>query len=258
MLTVERRFGRPIEDILREMYISKQMPTTEISKELDISTAAVKVWCTRFGISMRSISESKIIQYSKMPLSIRRKHTRKANVEFRRMRDNGTLVFNRPWMKTEDNPAKQPEARRINSEHKRNHNPMKIERHAMKMRKSMEGYLRSRATTHEIVFKNAIERLGYFPKFQHAEYRAVFDFAFVDYQIGIELDGFSHMTFPTVREKDKRRDAELERRGWIILRFFNSEIEDYLGECLREVIEVVEANRPLYQYREVSGNANGG
>ncbi len=254
MLKVENEIGRDIEVVLREMYTEKLLSTTQISNELGISVASAKQWCKRFGIELRSNSEAKKIQHEKTPLEIRKKHTAKANEAFRRKRDEGTLVFNRPWMVTDDNPAKHPESRRKNSEFHKKHNPMFNEKSASKMRRSMERYLRTKATPQELIFKKSIEKLGYYPKFQHAAARAILDFAFTDLKIGIEIDGESHLRFDSVREKDIRRDSELEGEGWIILRFFNCEIEDDLGLCLREVIELVEANRRIYakQDKEVA------
>lgn len=243
MRKVEKQVGEDIREFLQRKYHDEKLTTTEIGEILGYSNSAIRSWMNRLDIPLRSISEASQLRYSKTTEEQRKALTRNANEKLREMFKNGTLKVNR--FMGDSNPAKQPEARRKISEYKKKNNPMHHEEYAAKMRRSMEGYLRTRATPQELIIKKALEKLGYYPKFQHAACRAVLDFAFVDLKIGIEIDGIPHMTSPTVREKDKRRDGELERDGWIILRFFNSEIEDELGECLREIIEVVEANKRL-------------
>ena len=245
MIEIENRISLPIEVFLRERYVTELKSAREISEEIGMSCPAIKKWLHYFGIPMRSNSESKTIQYNKSSLAVRKKQTEKANIAFREKRDSGELVFNRPWMLTEENPGKQPEARLKNSEFHKKHNPMFNEDSKLKYSISMESVLRKRATQHESLFKESLRRLGYEPKFQHATTSGILDFAFVELKIGVEIDGDAHMTFPSNRERDNLRDSQLEKEGWIILRFFNSEIEDYLGECVREVIETFEANKRL-------------
>lgn len=245
MIEIENKIYLPIEVFLRERYVVGLKSTSEISEELGVSSPTIKKWMRYFQIPMRSNSESKIVQYRKTSLADRKKQTEKANIAFRKKRDAGELSFNRPWMTTDDNPAKQTEARLKNSDYHKKHNPMFNEVSRLKYSTSMESNLRKRATNHELLFKSSLEKLGYKPKFQHATTKGILDFAFVESKIGIELDGIAHMTFPSTREKDKLRDSQLEEDGWIIIRFFNSEVENHLGECIREVIDLVEANKRL-------------
>lgn len=50
------------------------------------------------------------------------------------------------------------------------------------------------------------------------------DFCLMEAKVNIELDGPEHYT-PKNRAKDAKRDAELERRGWRILRIPNAEVD---------------------------------
>lgn len=244
MRKVEERLGEDIYDFIYRKYHDEKLTTIEIGEILGYASCTIGNWMKRLGIPARTQTEAAEIKYDKMPEEKRKSLTKKANDKVRKIIKDGEF-----WLDGAEtganNIAKRPEVRRKNSEYHKKHNAMFNEESAAKMRRSMEGYLRTRATTQELILKKALEKLGYYPKFQHAVCRAILDFAFVDLKIGIEIDGVTHMTMPSKREKDKRRDEELERDGWIILRFFNSEIEDELGECLREIIEVVEANKRL-------------
>jgi very-short-patch-repair endonuclease/predicted transcriptional regulator len=244
MLKIEEVVGEDIRDFLFKKYWQENLTTTEIGEMLGVTSGTISSWFKRLGINARDRSQASFVRFSKTSEEERKAITKAANEKVREIIINGEF-----WLKGgipgENNQAKQPEARRKNSEYHKKFNPMFNEESARKMRKSMESVMRKRATKHELLFKKALEKLGYFPKFQHAECTSILDFAFVDLKIGIELDGFSHMIHETRREKDIKQDEELEREGWIILRFFNSEIEDHLGECLREVIELVESNKRL-------------
>lgn len=244
MLRVEDQIGEDIRDYLFKKYWEEDATTTEIGEALGIASCTVSSWFKKLGITARDRSEASVVRFSKTSEEDRKAITRSANEVVRETIKTGDF-----WLKGaepgENNVAKRPEVRKKISEYRKINNPMFDEQHASKMRASMEEVMRKRATPQEKIFKTAIEKLGYYPKFQHAETKCILDFAFVDLKIGIEIDGIRHVTFPSVREKDEKRDTTLESEGWILLRFFNSEIENNLGECLRDVIEIVEANKRL-------------
>lgn len=244
MLKVEKQIGEDIKRYLCRKYYSENLTTREIGELLGYSTSGVTAWCKKLDIPLRTNAESSKIRYSKTTLEQRKAITASANERTREMIKAGEF-----WLEGakfgEDNIAKRPEVRKKISDCRKVDNPMFKEEHRVKMRRSMEGYLRTRATSHELLLMKKLGNFGYYPKFQHAVCRAILDFAFIDLKIGIEVDGVTHMVFPNTREKDKSRDEELDREGWIILRFFNSEIENDLGGCLREIIEVVEANKRI-------------
>lgn len=245
MLVIEDEIKEDIRDFLFRKYWEEDLTTSEIGDLIGIKSCTVSTWFRRFGISARERSEASYQRFARMTEEERKAITKKANERTREIIAEGEF-----WLKGvsgELNNAKKPEARRKISEYKKKNNPMHNEKYAMKMRRSMEEVLRGRATEHELLFKSGIERLGYVPKFQHAVCKCVLDFAFIDLRIGIEIDGNSHMFYEEARERDKRQEESLEREGWIILRFFNSEIENDLHGCLRDVIEVVEANKRLYE-----------
>lgn len=247
MVEVESKLGEDLESVLKRLYNEEKLSTREVANRLSISYTAARRWLIEAGVEFRSLSESKVLTFSKMTADERREHTSKAKARVDYLRETGQLVVDRSQWTGPNAISRRPEVRRKNSEFQRNwkDRPKPTEEALAKMRRSMEGYLRTKATPQETTLKNALEKLGYFPKFQHAACRAVLDFAFVDLKIGVEIDGKYHASNSKKHIQDRVRDEELEREGWIILRFFNSEIEDELGECLREIIEVVEANKRL-------------
>lgn len=238
MLRVEESLGRDLKHYLQEEYHNNKKTISQISKDIGVKNPTLKEWFKKLNISTRSTSDAAKLRYEGTSLEYRQRLTSDARKVVDDHIEAGTF-----WLRGisgEDSPTKRPEVRKKNSEHKKKHNPMFIEKHAMKMRKSMEQVLRDRATKHELLFKEAIEARGYYPKFQHAEYKAVLDFAFVDKKIGIEIDGDIHYMNTSVREKDEIRDAELRDRGWEIIRIPNKTVEDDLDNVIDYVIKVVD------------------
>lgn len=61
--------------------------------------------------------------------------------------------------------------------------------------------------------------------------------------IGIEADGeIWHNNFEKIT-KDKRRDTELARNGWIILRFTDKELNDKPQDCLNVIINAIKKRK---------------
>lgn len=234
---VEKKFGVDIGEFLYMEYVENKRSITDISEEIQVNPATVSRWFSIFNVPVRDTREAAKARYEYTTETYRKELTKNARKRIDEIIENGDF-----WLKGkfgDENNAKKPEARRKISEFKKKNNPMRIEEHAMKMRKSMEQILRDRATIQELKFKEKIETKGYFPKFQHAEYKAVIDFAFIDLKIGIEIDGDVHLTNQAVKEKDRIRDEGLRERGWHILRFSNERIDSDIDAVIEEVIEIV-------------------
>lgn len=246
MLKVEERLGEDIRYFLCRKYYSENLTTKDIGEIVGYSTSTVTMWFKKLEIPLRSISDASKVRYLNTSDEERKAQTASANDKVRTLIRDGEF-----WLKGaefgENNIGKRPESRRKNSEYHKKHNPMFNEDSRMKMRRSMEAVLRNRATPEELLFNEALKKTGYEFKFQHAVCRAVLDFAFVDLKIGIELDGKHHVTSAQRLHKDIYRDDELDHEGWILIRFLNSEIEDDLDGCVKEVLEVVDANRAIFR-----------
>ena len=69
---------------------------------------------------------------------------------------------------------------------------------------------------------------------QHTVGPYVADFACVDAMLIIECDGEQH-GFDEFRAHDAKRDAFLRNEGWMVLRFWNSEIHDNMDGVLEKL-----------------------
>jgi very-short-patch-repair endonuclease len=68
----------------------------------------------------------------------------------------------------------------------------------------------------------------------------VADFACIDKQLVVEVDGGQHAG----SEHDRRRDRELQRRGWRVLRFWNNEVIGNLEGVLEMITMALAAVPP--------------
>lgn len=80
-------------------------------------------------------------------------------------------------------------------------------------------------------------RLGGFKfRFQHSIFPRVADFACLDADVLVEIDGSQHSD-----EADRQRPALLESRGFMVLRFWNSDVLTNLDGVLEVVLATCEA-----------------
>ena len=78
---------------------------------------------------------------------------------------------------------------------------------------------------------------------QHPLPPYIADFACVKARLIIELDGMSH----DMRQAyDKKRDTELSRRGWTVMRFSNEEIERNLDGVTLTILETTRTRLPAH------------
>ena len=73
--------------------------------------------------------------------------------------------------------------------------------------------------------------------------------------IVIEVDGWAFHSSKEQREKDLKRDRELLRRGYVVLRFTYDDVMN--GGFAREVPESVKAIRGLVPHAEAEGDSRG-
>jgi len=53
MQSIERRFGEPIETVLRQYYINKGYTLSDLAELLDVSESTVWLWMLKLGIPTR-------------------------------------------------------------------------------------------------------------------------------------------------------------------------------------------------------------
>ena len=74
---------------------------------------------------------------------------------------------------------------------------------------------------------------------QHTIGPYIADFACVEAMLVIELDGDSHGSDKSAIY-DERRNAFMEAQGWIVLRFWNSEIYENIDGVLTTILDAAE------------------
>ncbi|MAC38885.1 MAG: hypothetical protein CMH94_00310 [Oceanicaulis sp.] len=83
---------------------------------------------------------------------------------------------------------------------------------------------------------------------QHPIGPYIADFACLQCRLVVELDGASHSTDQEIAH-DRRRTAFIERDGWLVLRFWNTDLYDDIDETLNRIAEVASARTSLAQRR---------
>ena len=111
--------------------------------------------------------------------------------------------------------------------------------------------IRGKDTAPEMLLRKALSRLGYRYRMDYGKYRI--DIAFVSNKIAVFVDGcFWHgckihskppktnrsYWIPKLHrnmQRDMERTADLEGLGWIVLRFWEHDIEQHLNRCVTKV-----------------------
>lgn len=62
MLLAEARLGRPLEDVITELYVDQGLMQREVADRLGIDTSTVSEWMTRLGIDARSRGNGSIAE----------------------------------------------------------------------------------------------------------------------------------------------------------------------------------------------------
>jgi transposase len=56
MKLVEKAFGKPVEELLRELYLDKGMTLAEIANEIFVSEITVLLWMRKFDVPTRKMT----------------------------------------------------------------------------------------------------------------------------------------------------------------------------------------------------------
>ena len=109
--------------------------------------------------------------------------------------------------------------------------------HNLENRKTIRRKLRKSATLHEIILWSRIRRnqLGYKFRRQHSIGKYIVDFYCPEKKLIIELDGGQHAE--KQKDYDKQRDEYLKNLGFIIFRFWDSDINSNLEGVLQKILE---------------------
>ena len=63
ILDIESAEGRPLEEILTDLYVSQQKSSVEIANRYDVTAVTLRRWLKEFGILIRTISEARLQKY---------------------------------------------------------------------------------------------------------------------------------------------------------------------------------------------------
>jgi hypothetical protein len=64
------------------------------------------------------------------------------------------------------------------------------------------------------------------------------DIGLVEYKLAIEVDGNSHRTLQQ-KTRDSWKTRRLKELGWIVLRFWNSQVTEHLEDCAQTVLSTI-------------------
>lgn len=70
---------------------------------------------------------------------------------------------------------------------------------------------------------------------QHQIGRYSVDFALPKHKIAVECDGYEFHSTPDQIKNDRRRQREIERAGWKVIRFTGSQLNRNAGACVDKV-----------------------
>lgn len=90
------------------------------------------------------------------------------------------------------------------------------------------------------------------PQYQVGRYRV--DFAHVESQTAIELDGHATHSSPDAIAYDRKRQREIEAAGWKVIRFGGKEIFKDVGRCVDETARVL--TKTLERLKEINQGGN--
>ncbi|MBV9123483.1 MAG: DUF559 domain-containing protein, partial [Planctomycetes bacterium] len=65
------------------------------------------------------------------------------------------------------------------------------------------------------------------------------DLASTDFMLAIEIDGYYHFQDRSAYRRDRRKDAELQKHGFLVLRFLAEDVVTRLEEILETVLTFV-------------------
>jgi very-short-patch-repair endonuclease len=88
-------------------------------------------------------------------------------------------------------------------------------------------------------------RLNADPGFLFGNRPAEVDVACRDLKIAIEIDGYHHFTDPDHYRRDRRKDLELQKNGYFVLRFLAEDVVPEMATILKTIRDVVQS-RVLY------------
>jgi Protein of unknown function (DUF559) len=83
--------------------------------------------------------------------------------------------------------------------------------------------------------------------FHHGPAPAEVDLCAASLRLAVELDGsYYHLRDPAAYRRDRRKDWELQRRGYLVLRFLSEDVVERLEDILDTILAAVDCRRPSH------------
>ncbi|MEK6235469.1 MAG: endonuclease domain-containing protein, partial [Planctomycetales bacterium] len=86
-------------------------------------------------------------------------------------------------------------------------------------------------------------RLNAQAEFKFGSRPAELDLSCASLRIAIEVDGYYHFTSPDCYRRDRRKDAELQKHGWFVLRFLADDVVTEMETTLDAIVSIVNLRR---------------
>lgn len=217
-LRLESEFGRPIADLLTDIYIVQRLETPEIFRRYGLAYRALREMLAAYNIPMRTRSEVVAATWAADDGSRAAATSAKMSETVKRL-DLGGL----------NNPAKRPDVARKISVAKRRNNPG-----LMPMLLAQREYRLANPTPPEIRLMAALDAATIIYAREHQVARYFLDFALVAIKVAIECDGIGWHSANS--DHDARRDAWLTAQGWRVFRYTNRQIRADAAGCIGDLI----------------------
>lgn len=234
-LRLEAEHGRPITNILTDIYVDQYLTTPDIFARYGITFRMLRALLSMHGIPMRTRSDVAKITWAKDD-GTRAQATRIAQKAAWK-KDGGILAKKasermKEAMKHVDfsgkkNPAKRPDVRRKISEAKQRNNPG-----LMPMLLSSRELRLANPSSLESAMITALNEVGIIHEREHQVGRYFVDIAFSAIHVAVECDGKGwHET-----KTDAARDSFLQAQGWRVFRFSQIQIQADARQCVQDLI----------------------
>lgn len=221
-----------------------------------------KQWsCPEHRKNISKKARKQLLKQYKLGIRDKDKITRNANKKVRELSKRGKLILQKPETREIIRQCTNtPEQRKKSSDRMKIDNPMFDEETKKRSVLKMKKFLKDNPDRHPSVimakkgFVSSIEKkmkvlldrldIPYVQQYSIKSYYV--DFAIPALRIVIECDGL--YWHEKNRKKDRKRQKEIEKEGWFVLRFTDHQINKCFGEVKDEVLRIVGNHKGKYHF----------
>lgn len=219
------QINKPLKEWLDEKYNKEYWSYRDFMDYLNINNRTVRKLLKKNNIKIRHGSKAVEAQYKRNP----------------ELREKSRKVFIKndlPPKKGEPNPAQNPEVGKKISKAKTGHEMYQSSEWKTKVCKPLQKLAVNQPETNiEKIMRLALEGEGISFEAQKPVKYYVLDFAIEtdNIKLDIEVDGTHWHQKPERIKRDKNRDKDLQKAGWVVLRFSDTEIKNNIDKCINEI-----------------------